>query len=224
MDEMSGLMPLNLRDSAITMPIDLTAGQAARAEALDADDQLAALHEAGHAVMATVAATPSFPVSSIDIKSRMPRTELAEGDDNMPRWHRAARFRALIVVSLGGWAAEKVLLGEPTTGGDDDLTKATRQAVEMIGHGLDPDAPFISHEAFGGYGQLPVPAWLSDAIAQAAVNTLAEARDRALALAEEHKDAIRSLAAIVYRERRLTDHAVTAALRAVGLSPSDIRP
>ena len=165
MDDLTGLVPLNLRDGAVTAPFDLTAGQAARAEALDADDQLAALHEAGHAVMACVANSPHdgsaggppFPVSAIDIKSRRPRVELAEEDDNMPRWHTASRYRALIVVDLGGWAAERIVLGEPTTGGDADLKNATTRAIQMISHGLDDSAPLLSHEAFGGYGNPPGP-------------------------------------------------------------------
>ena len=79
----------------------------------------------------------------------------------------------------------------------------------MISHGLDPNAPFVSHEAFGGYSNPPMPTWLGDEYAKAVVKTMSEARDRALALAKEHEAAIRALAAIVYRERRLTDHAVT---------------
>lgn len=85
-------------------------------------------------------------------------------------------------------------------------------------------APFTSHASFGGYGQIPLPAWLGDSIAQAAIKTVAEARDLALALAKEHEAAIRALAAIVYRDRRLTDSAVTRALREVGLNPAEIRP
>ena len=220
----STLARLNLGDGAITTSVEMTAPQVARAEAADANDQLACLHEAGHAVLATVAATPAFPVSAIDIKSSRPRTELAEGDDNMPKWHTATRVKALIVVDLGGWAAEMVILGEPTTGADNDLMNATKRAIDLISHGLDPDAPFISHAAFGGYGNVPMPEWLSDSIAKAAMKTVAEARDLALGLAKEHEAAIRALAAIVYRQRRLTDLAVTNALREVGLNPAAIRP
>lgn len=175
-------------------------------------------------MLATVAATPSYPVSAIDIKSRTPRVALAENDDNMPRWHTATRFRGLIVVDLGGWAAESVLLGEPTTGGDDDLRNATTRALNLLANGLDPDAPFMAAGSFGGYGEIPVPGWLSDEIAKAVLRILEQARDRALDLAKANADAIRSLAAIVYRERRLTDERVTAALRSVGLHPADIRP
>jgi len=71
---------------------------------------------------------------------------------------------------------------------------------------------------------VPVPPWLADEIAKAVLRILEQARDRALALATEHADAIRSLAAVVYRERRLTDERVTAALRSVGLHPAEIRP
>lgn len=141
MDEHHALAPLNLTAGAVTVPFDLLPGQAARPEALDADDQLAALHEAGHAVTACTAATPPFPVSGIEIKSRTPHTALAETDENMPRWHTATRARALLVVDLGGWAAEKALLGEPTSGADGDLRNATTRALALLANGLDPDAP-----------------------------------------------------------------------------------
>ena len=59
---------------------------------------------------------------------------------------------------------------------------------------------------------------------KAVLRILEQARDRALELAKANADAIRRLAAIVYRERRLTDERVTAALRSVGLHPAEIRP
>ena len=201
MDEHLALAPLNLAEGAVTIPVELLPGQAARAEALNADDQLAALHESGHAVLATVAANPPFPVSGIDIKARNPHTSLAEGDDNMPRWHTTTRYRALLVVDLGGWAAEKILLGEPTTGGDNDLRMATTRALDLLAHGLERDAPFMAVGSFGGYGEVPVPPWQADEIAKATLRILERARDRALELAKEHGNAIRALASIVYRER-----------------------
>ncbi len=218
-----GIGALNISDGAPTRPVELTDGGAARAAAQDADDQLASLHEAGHAVVATTVVTPPFPVSSIDIKKRTPMVELAEGDSNMPTWHTATRAKALISVALGGWAAERTLL-EPTSGGDADLASATNQALAYLSNGLYEPGPFISHTVFGNYGQLPLPEWLGDEIAKATIAILADARETAMALCELHSDAITALAKIIYRQRRLTDAAVTEALRSVGLNPMDIRP
>lgn len=224
MEDLPGLLPARLREGVVTSPVELTASQAAREEAADTDDQLAALHEAGHAVLACLAASPPIPVSAIDIRSRVPRVELAEGDQGMPRWRSGARQRGLVVFALGGWAAETVVLGEATLGSDDDLSQATSDALELIAHGLGGEGvPFISWRAFGGYGELPVPTWLADALAQATLRVLDEARATALELARAHRDQIVAVSRIVYRERRLTDGRVTEALRSVGLEPAPIR-
>lgn len=53
--------------------------------------------------------------------------------------------------------------------------------------------------------------------------TMTTARARAKALVADHRDQIVALARIVYDARRLSDEALTAAFREIGLDPDEAR-
>ncbi len=91
-----------------------------------------AVHEAGHALVATL--TPGAdPVQKVTV---IPRgraggfTLTAPEEDQM--LYTRSELEARLKMMLGGLAAEEVLMGERSTGAQDDLKRATQIAREMI--------------------------------------------------------------------------------------------
>ena len=91
-----------------------------------------AVHEAGHALVATL--TPgSDPVQKVTI---IPRgraggfTLTAPEEDQM--LYTRSELEARLKMMLGGLTAEEVVLGERSTGAQDDLKRATEVAREMV--------------------------------------------------------------------------------------------
>lgn len=199
--------------------ITVTPAAAAHLEAWAHENARKALHEAAHAVAATVL---GFRVTSADIKGRDGGSvTLGIDDDDTPRFELASKLTARIVVALAGHAIERLVLGEPTSGSADDLQKATHLALRRFDEGFDPDAPLINVDGF--YSQ-----WVPDAVVNArgdsAVRTLAAAREQADALVAEHRDQVIALARHLYPARRLSDDALAEAIRSVGLDPVPLEP
>ncbi len=102
--------------------------------------RIVAYHELGHAVVAEVL-PKADPVEKVSI---IPRGSAALG----VTWRRVTEDRYLmtatelkhhIAVLLGGRAAEIVFLGEPSTGAQDDLSRATDVASDMVRkYGMSP--------------------------------------------------------------------------------------
>lgn len=98
----------------------------------DDELKLVAYHEAGHAIVAKF--TPkSTPVDKISIVSRGGTGGvtmfLPEKDENIIS---KAKLLADVTVSLGGRAAEEVVLGDISTGASNDIKQATRVTRKMI--------------------------------------------------------------------------------------------
>lgn len=218
MDNGNALIALGdaLSGEVTTVAVEVTPAAGEHLRAWQVDQHVQALHEAGHAVIAAVL---HVPVKAIDIKGRAGGfTEFGWRDDTMPSYTTASQARDMIVVSLAGWAIESVVIGQPTTGSDSDLRSATRSALDMIASGMDPGAPFVSFNSFGDH-TLRLPTAIADEVGRSVMATLAEARARALDLAEHYRDQTLALARVVAERRRLTDDELLAALRAVGLDP-----
>lgn len=94
--------------------------------------QVIAYHEAGHAVVAllTPGADPVRKVSIIPRGQALGMTLITPADD-LPSQSRP-RLLAHIAVALGGRVAEELVVGEITTGAENDLQQATRLAHEMV--------------------------------------------------------------------------------------------
>src|SRR5690606_39624346 len=62
---------------------------------------------------------------------------LAHGDVEEVYTRTRSELLALIEIALGGWCAEVLAFGEPSTGATSDLAVATRLAAEFVGaHGM----------------------------------------------------------------------------------------
>ncbi len=96
------------------------------------EKEIAAYHEAGHALMA--ASLPhTDPVQKISIIARGPAAgytlKLPTEDRHL---HSRSEFIDELAVLLGGYAAEKLVFNELTTGAASDLQKATELARKLV--------------------------------------------------------------------------------------------
>jgi cell division protease FtsH len=96
------------------------------------EKEIAAWHEAGHALVATVL-EHADPVHKVSIVSRGRAAgytmKLPIEDKNL---HSKSEFLADIAVSLGGHATEKMIFNEITTGASNDLKVATSLARKLV--------------------------------------------------------------------------------------------
>ncbi|HEX7841535.1 MAG TPA: ATP-dependent zinc metalloprotease FtsH [Kofleriaceae bacterium] len=93
-----------------------------------------AVHESGHAVIAwaTPEAEPLHRVSILPRGLALGATQQVAPEDR--HLHTRAELDARLLVLLGGYAAERVVLGEISTGAENDLGEATRLASKMVAH------------------------------------------------------------------------------------------
>jgi cell division protease FtsH len=96
------------------------------------EKEIAAWHEAGHALVATVM-QHADPVHKVSIVSRGRAAgytmKLPSEDKNL---HSKSEFLADLAVSLGGYATEKMIFNELTTGASNDLKVATNLARKLV--------------------------------------------------------------------------------------------
>jgi len=96
------------------------------------DRKIVAYHEAGHALMAMLlpGADPLKKVSIIPRARALGATQQLPGEDRH-NWSRTDLLNRLGIL-MGGRVAEKIVFNDITTGGADDLKKATDLARRMI--------------------------------------------------------------------------------------------
>ena len=100
----------------------------------DVEKKRVAVHESGHAVVAwaTPEAEPPNRVSILPRGMALGATQQVPPEDR--HLHTRAELDARLVVLLGGYAAEQIVLGEISTGAENDLREATRLASKMVAH------------------------------------------------------------------------------------------
>src|SRR5207302_482439 len=93
-----------------------------------------AVHESGHALLAW--ATPE--AEALRRVSILPRGMALGATQQVPpedrHLHTRAELDARLFVLLGGYAAERSVLGDISTGAENDLKEATRLASKMVAH------------------------------------------------------------------------------------------
>jgi cell division protease FtsH len=108
-------------------------GRRDASNALTGDEKHAvAVHEAGHAVVAAVSAHAD-PVEKVTI---LPAGRALGVTEQLPEDERHLYPQSYLLdslaVSLGGRAAERLVLGEISTGASNDLARATQLATRMV--------------------------------------------------------------------------------------------
>jgi len=111
------------------------------------EKQRVAVHESGHTVVAHFApnAEPPERVTIIPRGMALGVTQSAPGGEQ----HLLTRPQALdrLHVMLGGYAAERVLLGDVSSGAENDLKRATELAFKMVAHwGMSEKIGPVYHE------------------------------------------------------------------------------
>jgi len=178
---------------------------------LDPDERRrVAVHESGHAIVArfTRAAEPLSRVSILPRGFALGATQQIEAPDR--HIITQPQLEARLGVLMGGYAAERMMLGCVSSGSENDLRVATDLAFKMVAHyGMSPAVGPIFHEQrvehpFLGQNLAPETA-LSDAtsrtIEDEARRVLQAALDFARRTLEGNKDAhARMVAALLDRE------------------------
>ncbi len=178
-----------------------------------------AIHEAGHAIVthASAHAEPLHRISIIPRGMALGVTQQTPAKDRhiMTQPELEARLQVL----MGGYAAERVVLGDVSTGAENDLKEATKLATKMVAnYGMskklgavyydhDAEHPFLGHSVATDSGT-------SDATTFAIE---AEARETLAA-------ALAGATATIGQQRERLDALVTALLERESLEQQDLLP
>jgi cell division protease FtsH len=189
----------------------------------DIDRRRVAYHEVGHALVA--ARSPGAdPVQKISI---VPRGRGALGYTlQLPEQERFLATRSELVsrirTLLGGRAAEQLVFGEPSTGAQDDLQRATalaRQMTSVWGMGHSAGLALCAQPASGAFLATAGSGWVRDCSEATAEAIDAEVRElleiahgEALALLEKDRDLLDSLASELLQHETLDGHALAERL------------
>ncbi len=165
-----------------------------------------AVHEAGHALVATLSphADPVRRVTVLGAGQALGLTETLPADDR--RLYGERYLADTLAVRLGGRAAERLICGEASTGAADDLASATALAVQMVReYGLSQAIGPVSYS--GPPAGHPAPGysehtqWLVD---QEVTALLTQAETRARDLLTSHRHALNQLTAALLEHETVT--------------------
>ena len=195
-----------------------------RGATLTQEDMAAvAVHEAGHALVATLSphADPVSRVTILGAGSALGLTEQLPSDER--RLYGERYLADTLAVRLGGRAAELLVRGEASTGAADDLASATGLATRMVSEfGLSQAIGPVSYggtpgQPFPGPGASPVYSehtqWLIDREV-AALLTRAEAHARELLT--QHIEALHQLTIALVDHETISGDEVRALVQAAG--------
>jgi cell division protease FtsH len=181
-----------------------------------------AVHEAGHALVATVSpyADPVSRVTVLGAGRALGLTEQMPADDR--RLYGERYLADALAVRLGGRAAELLIRGEASTGAADDLASATAMATQMVREfGLSQAIGPVSYAgaqawSFAGPG---APRGYSERtqwrIDREVATLLTRAETRARELLTEHMQALHQLTTALVERETITGDQIRALVRAV---------
>jgi cell division protease FtsH len=172
-----------------------------------------AVHEAGHALVATLSrhADPVSRVTVLGAGHALGLTEMLPDDDR--RLYSEHYLADTLAVRLGGRAAERLVRGEASTGAADDLASATALATQMVcQYGLSTTIGPVSYTPLppghpGQRGYSEHTQWLLD---QEVTTLLATAETRALELLTRHQQALTQLTTALLNHETITGDQVRA--------------
>jgi ATP-dependent Zn protease len=175
----------------------------------DNDRRAVAVHEAGHATVAHfLGKDRRLEVLSI-IKRRGSLGLLAHGDEEERFTRSRTEIESGIAISLGGMAAEELVLGESGTGPANDLMVATQLAAQMVGSfgmaGSLISFDAVSHGPIGG-ANLVAKVLADEHGKQSVEDILAAQKERVLEVLAENQDVHAALTkALVDRDELIRD-------------------
>jgi cell division protease FtsH len=189
-----------------------------------------AVHEAGHALVATLAphADPVSRVTVLGAGQALGLTETLPAEDR--RLYGEHYLADTLAVRLGGRAAERLIRGEASTGAADDLASATALATQMVREfGLSHTIGPVSYTGTpAGHPALATPRGYSEAtqwlVDQEVTALLTNAETRARDLLTSHQDALNQLTAALLEQETVTGDQVRAIARTASPAALAARP
>jgi cell division protease FtsH len=171
-----------------------------------------AVHEAGHVAVAVTLRGPAW-VHAVRIRQSDGETSLgSEGSRDDRRADDESRDS--LVVAFGGIAAERAILGEPSSGGRDDIELVTGLALDRFATGVTDGRAPLDLDAFG----LNLPEAIKDAAGTAVVAQVGAARERAIAIVATNVAAIGRFAEVLDAAGQLTGEGLAEAIGDAGFS------
>jgi cell division protease FtsH len=171
-----------------------------------AEDWMIAIHEAGHTAVGAALFGPAH-IYAVKIGPIASATEL--GDESV--WRRivpASESARGVAVGLGGWAAERLIFGEASSGCEHDLTTATELTMKRVGSGSEPGFPLVSLGALGRLVSGTLRRRLNDTVEGRA----AEAQRIASEIVEANRDGVERFARALLDAKTLSGDPLRAAL------------
>lgn len=174
------------------------------------DKRRTAYHEAGHALVTWLVPDSDRPMKV----SIIPRGQSLGVNISVPeeeRYHHGLNyFKARLVMTMGGRAADRLIYGQPYAGAESDLKQATKMARYMVTHWgmsdkLGPMSFRIGEEHVFLGKEIQEPRDFSEGTAQIideeVQKLLREADDNAITLLREHRSDLDAIAeALLQRE------------------------
>ncbi len=196
----------------------------------DKEKLATAYHEAGHALAAAYS-KQADPVHKITI---IPRGQALGLTSFLPEQDRLSLnkegLQAKIVVSMGGRAAEEIILKQFSNGAEGDLRQATNIAYQMItqwgmserlGALTVPQGDSGNYLAMDYVAEDTVSEEMQEEVDQEAKEMLQTCYDRALTILTEHKDQLVQLAKLLMEKETVTSGEF---LKLIGRDPSEPQP
>jgi cell division protease FtsH len=186
-----------------------------------------AYHEVGHALMAELLPSQDKvrKVSIVPRGSGALGYTIQQPEEDRFLWSRQDILDRLVVL-LGGRVAEEVVVGDVSTGAQDDLANATDLARRMVRElgmgrsvGLSALEPRRTMSFLGNMGAMPAaPRECSDATAREVdaevASILSEAEARARALLQAHREMLERIARRLYEAETLSGDELRALMTA----------
>lgn len=165
----------------------------------DEDRKITAFHEAGHAVIQALVDDGHMPVHKVTI---IPRGQSLGSTMFMPKKdilnHSKRRMLDDICCTMGGRAAEEIVIGDVTSGASGDIRMATKRArhmvcdwgmtdLGMVAYGENKDHVFLGQEIQRTQNYSEQTAQKID---DTIYEIITEQYDRAVSLLKEHRTAL----------------------------------
>jgi cell division protease FtsH len=202
----------------------VVAGPSRRSRILSpADRRRIAVHEAGHAVVATALGGGSVAKVSVLARGHAGGFTLSVSDHDRVLATRS-ELAQRIATLLGGRAAEEAWFGEPSTGSNDDLVKATDVARRMVwqcGMGARVGLLAMAPAAAGDGSSPPWSEATAQAIDAEAKAILARAAERAGRIVEANRGVLVAMARALEEAESLEGEALEPFLRSVRPESAD---
>ena len=172
--------------------------------------KLTAYHEAGHAIVMHALPTHD-PVHQITIVPRGGAGGMTISLPTEDRSYQSKRYMEEQIVSLlGGRVAEKLILGDISTGASNDIEQATKLARAMITrYGMSDDFDMVALETvnnqyLGGDASLACSAETQTKIDQRVVELVKKQHEKAIHILTENRAKLDELAQYLYEKETIT--------------------